>query len=109
MADSLKIGPGAVYREQHHISARREFSPWFTAGWGLLTEGEAKINSMCVRSAWQTCSKVIRKKLGVYVCWHTLGCVGAPGLACRWWVPISKGRRAHTLQVGGLSCLLSSE
>lgn len=34
MADSLKTGMGAICREQHHISARREFSQYLTAGWG---------------------------------------------------------------------------
>lgn len=45
MADSLKTGTGAVYRERRHSSARREFSQWFTADWRLLTEGGNKINA----------------------------------------------------------------
>lgn len=61
MADSLKTGPGAVYRERRHISARREFNQWFTADWGLLTEGENKINTARVRNAWQTGNKAIRE------------------------------------------------
>lgn len=71
MADSLKTVQGAVLRERCHISARREFSQWFTADWGLLAEGENKINPVHVRNAWQTNSKAMRK-LSVKVCRHQL-------------------------------------
>lgn len=60
MADSLKIGPGAVYRERRHISAGREFSQWFTADRGLLTGGENKINAVRVGNTWQSSNKAIR-------------------------------------------------
>lgn len=60
MADSLKTGPGAVYRERRHISAGREFSQWFTADWGLLTGVENKINAVRVGNAWQSSNKAIR-------------------------------------------------
>lgn len=62
MADSLKTGTGAVYRERRHSSARREFSQWFTADWRLLTEGGNKINTAYVGNGWRSSSKAIRKR-----------------------------------------------
>lgn len=61
MADSLKTGMGAIYRERRHSSARREFSQWFTADWRLLTEGRNKINTVHIGNGWWSSNKAIRK------------------------------------------------
>lgn len=63
MADSLKAGLRAVYRERCQSSAGRELSQCFSAGWRLLTGAGNKTNTVHAGDDWHSSSEVMRQ------CW----------------------------------------